>query len=49
MARVARKLRQSVDLTTIVNHNLKETDNQIDSRIAERFDVLDVLTYACLS
>lgn len=49
MARVARKLRQSVDLTTIVNHNLKETDNQIDSRIAERFDVLDVLTYACVA
>lgn len=49
MARVARKIRQSVDLTTIVNHNVKETDAQVDRRIAERFDVLDVLSQACVN
>lgn len=45
MPRVATKTaRKSVDLTTIVNHNHTETDEQINTRIAERFDVLDELS-----
>jgi len=45
MPRVAiKKTRKTVDLTTIVNHNHTETDEQINTRIAERFEVLDELS-----
>lgn len=44
MARIARQN----DMSTTGNYNPNETDNQIDTRIAERFDVLDVLSKACV-
>ena len=44
MPALAKKTRKTVDLATIVNHNPVESDASIDTRIAERFEVLDVLS-----
>lgn len=44
MPRTARKVRDTSKYANVVDFQTHETDNQIDKRISERFDVLDTLS-----